>query len=155
MKKNIAQRVEEKIQPSVEGFGYELVDVEYVKEAGVYYLRVIIDHESGIGLDECEKVSRKINPILDEEDYIEDNYFLEVCSPGIDRVLKKDKEFSKYAGKTVEVKLYKNDQDLKTKQFEAELRGLDQDGMVVVSIGDIEKKFDRKEIAQIRLAVVF
>ena len=76
-------------------------------------------------------------------------------SPGIDRVLKKDKEFSKYAGKTVEVKLYKNDEDLKTKQFEAELRGLDQDGMVVVSIGDTEKKFDRKEIAQIRLAVVF
>ena len=149
MKKNIAQRVEEKIQPSIEGFGYELVDVEYVKEAGVYYLRVIIDHQNGIGLDECEKVSREINPILDEENYIEDNYFLEVCSPGIDRVLKKDKEFSKYAGKTVEVKLYKN------KQFEAELRGLDQDGMVVVSIGDTEKKFDRKEIAQIRLAVVF
>ena len=143
MKKNIAQRVEEKIRPSVEGFGYELVDVEYVKEAGVYYLRVIIDHQNGIGLDECEKVSREINPIL------------EVCSPGIDRVLKKDKEFSKYAGKTVEVKLYKNDEDLKTKQFEAELRGLDQDGMVVVSIGDTEKKFDRKEIAQIRLAVVF
>ena len=68
MKKNIAQRVEEKIRPSVEGFGYELVDVEYVKEAGVYYLRVIIDHQNGIGLDECEKVSREINPILDEED---------------------------------------------------------------------------------------
>lgn len=155
MKKSIAQKVEEMIQPSVEGFGYELVDVEYVKEAGVYFLRVIIDHEKGIGLDECEKVSREINPMLDEEDFIEDNYFLEVCSPGIDRVLKRDKEFAKYAGKSVEVKLYRNDQDLKTKQFEAELLGLDEDGMVVVSVNDTEKKFDKKEIAQIRLAVEF
>nr|WP_314277125.1 ribosome maturation factor RimP [uncultured Peptostreptococcus sp.] len=155
MKKNIAQKVEELVISNIQDMGYELVDVEYVKEAGVFYLRIIIDHQDGIGLDECEKVSRMINPILDEGDYIEDNYFLEVCSPGIDRILKKDKEFTKYAGKAVEVKLYKNDEILKTKQFEAKLIGLDLDGKIIVSIGSEEKKLDKKEVAQIRLAIEF
>lgn len=155
MKKNTAQRVEELAQPIIDELGYELVDVEFVKEAGMHYLRVILDDENGIGLDECEKVSRLLSPQLDEKNFIEENYFLEVCSPGIDRVLKRDKEFSKYAGKQVDVKLYKNDEELKTKQFEAALSGLDEDGNVVLLVDGNEKKLTRKEIAQIRLSVVF
>lgn len=155
MKKNTAQKVEELAQPIVDELGYELVDVEFVKEAGMHYLRVILDDENGIGLDECEKVSRLLSPMLDEKNFIEENYFLEVCSPGIDRVLKRDKEFSKYAGKQVDVKLYKNDEELKTKQFEATLSGLDEDGNVVLVVNGNEKKLTRKEIAQIRLSVVF
>lgn len=155
MKKNIAQKVEELVLPIADKFDFELVDVEFVKEAGMYYLRVILDSEKGIGLDECEKMSREINPILDEKDFIEENYFLEVCSPGIDRVLKRDKEFTKYSGREVEVKLYKNHDDLKTKQFEAILSGLNEDGDVILLYNDNKLVLSRKEIAQIRLAVVF
>ncbi len=155
MKKNTAQKVEELTQPIADELGYELVDVEFVKEAGMYYLRVILDDENGIGLDECEKVSKLLSPKLDEKNFIDENYFLEVCSPGIDRVLKREKEFSKYSGKQVDVKLYKNDEELKTKQFEATLSGLDEDGNVVLFVNGNEKKLTRKEIAQIRLAVVF
>ena len=155
MKKTIAQKVEELILPVVENHGFELVDVEYVKEAGVYFLRVVMDSEKGVGLDECEMISKEISPVLDEKDFIEENYFLEVSSPGIDRVLKRDKEFSKYSGRQVEVKLYKNDEDLKTKQFEATLKGLNEAGNVVLIYDDNEKTLTRKEIAQIRLAVEF
>lgn len=155
MKKNTAQKVEELTQPIADQFGYELVDVEYVKEAGMYYLRVILDDENGIGLDECEKVSRQLNPLLDEKNFINENYFLEVSSPGVDRILKRDKEFSKYAGRQVDVKLYKNDEELKTKQFEAVLSGLDEDGNVVLLVNNNEKKLSRKEMAQIRLSVIF
>lgn len=156
MKKNIAQKVEALVLPLTDELGYELVDVEYVKEAGMYILRVIIDHENGVGLEECENISRSISPILDEMDFIiEENYFLEVCSPGIDRVLKKDKEFSKYAGRQVEVKLYKKDAELKSKHFEATLVGLNEDNDVVLTVDDNEKIMNRKDIAQIRLAIEF
>lgn len=155
MKKNIAQKVEEIVLPISERLGFELVDVEYVKEAGIYFLRIILDSENGIGLDECELASKEISPILDEKDFIEENYFLEVCSPGIDRVLKRDKEYKKYSGRQVDVKLYKIDENIKAKQFEATLSGLNEDGNVVLIYNDKEIIFDKKEIAQIRLAVVF
>lgn len=155
MKKNIAQRVEDMVSPIVEREGFELVDVEYVKEAGIYYLRIVVDDEDGIGLDECEKISREVSPLLDEKDFIEENYLLEVCSPGIDRVLKRDKEFSKYSGKEVEVKLYKNNEILKTKHFEAVLSGLNEAGNIVLTVDDKELELNRKEVAQIRLAVKF
>ncbi|CCY50149.1 ribosome maturation factor RimP [Peptostreptococcus anaerobius CAG:621] len=154
MKKNIAQQVEKLVQPIADLHGFELVDVEYVKEAGIYYLRVIIDSEDGIGLDECEKVSRDLNPILDEKDMIEENYLLEVCSPGIDRILKRDHEYEKYSGKLVEVKLYANNDIVKGKRFEADLCGLEDDNIVLLYKGK-ELKLNRKEVAQVRLAVVF
>lgn len=155
MKKNIAQKVEELVLPVVEGLGYELVDTEFVKEAGMYYLRLIVDSENGIGLDECEEVSREVNPILDEKDFIEENYFLEVCSPGIDRVLKRDKEFTKYAGRDVEVKLYSPEEVVGgSKHFEATLIGLDGDD-VLLNFCNNEIRIERKKIAQIRLLVVF
>ncbi|WP_101772999.1 ribosome maturation factor RimP [Peptostreptococcus faecalis] len=155
MKKNIAQRVEEIVEPITEERGFELVDVEYVKEAGMYYLKVIIDSERGVGLEECEEISKEISPILDEKNFIEENYFLEVSSPGIDRILKRDKEFKKYSGKEVEVKLYKNDEILKTKKIEATLIGLDSDGNIELIYNDNKISINRKEVAQIRLLVLF
>ena len=153
MKKNIESIVEELVLPIVDAKNIELVDVEYVKEAGQFYLRIYLEKEGGITLDDCEAVSREINPILDEKDPIEENYFLEVCSPGLDRPLKKEKDFIRYAGRDVEIKLYKPLNG--TKQLEGELVGLTKDKKIKVIIDDNEVEFDKKEIAIIRLAVKF
>ena len=153
MKKNIESIVEELVLPIVDAKNIELVDVEYVKEAGQFYLRIYLEKEGGITLDDCEAVSREINPILDEKDPIEENYFLEVCSPGLDRPLKKEKDFIRYAGRDVEIKLYKPLNG--TKQLEGELVGLTEDKKINVIIDDNEVEFDKKEIAIIRLAVKF
>ena len=153
MKKNIESIVEELVLPIVDAKNIELVDVEYVKEAGQFYLRIYLEKEGGITLDDCEAVSREINPILDEKDPIEENYFLEVCSPGLDRPLKQEKDFIRYAGRDVEIKLYKPLNG--TKQLEGELVGLTEDKKIKVIIDDNEVEFDKKEIAIIRLAVKF
>ena len=100
-------KTEELLQPLVDAHGFELVDVEYVKEAGNWYLRAYIDKENGITVDDCEEVSRALSDLLDEEDFISENYILEVSSPGLDRPLKKEKDFARSIGKDVEVKLFK------------------------------------------------
>ncbi len=87
---NIEEKVEKLIKPVVEELGYSLYDVEYVKEGKDYFLRIFIDNEKGINLEDCEKVTNSINDMLDKEDYIKTEYFLEVSSPGIERVLRKD-----------------------------------------------------------------
>ena len=87
----IEERVEELIKDKIENIGYTLYDVEYAKEGPNYYLRIFIDSEKGIDLDDCEKVSNEINEKLDEADYIKEQYFLEVSSPGIERILRKDR----------------------------------------------------------------
>ena len=152
-KSEIVDRVEKMVTAITDEKGYETVDVEYVKEAGQFYLRVVVDKEGGISLNECEEVSRELSPKLDENDFIEENYYLEVSSPGIDRALKRDKEFVKYKGRDVEIKLYKAiDGD---KQFEGELVGLDEENNIVVIINNEEMKFNRKDVAIIRLAIKF
>ncbi|MGM9532772.1 ribosome maturation factor RimP [Intestinibacter sp.] len=153
MKKNIESIVEELVLPVLDTKDIELVDVEYVKEAGQFYLRIYLEKEGGITLNDCEAVSREINPILDEKDPIEENYFLEVCSPGLDRPLKKEKDFIRYAGRDVEIKLYKPLNG--TKQLEGELVGLTEDKKIKVIIDNNEVEFDKKDIAIIRLAVKF
>ena len=95
------------ISSKIESLGYKLYDVQYVKEGKEYYLRVLIDSEKGIDLNDCEKVSNEINPILDEADYIKDTYFLEVSSPGIERILRKDEHLKYATGKEIEIKLFK------------------------------------------------
>ena len=104
--KNIASAVNELLLGIINELGYVLWDVEYVKEGSEYYLRITIDNEEGITIDDCEKVHRAIDPVLDEADPIEDSYHLEVSSPGIERELKYDWHFEAFAGSTVEVKLY-------------------------------------------------
>ena len=107
MRKSIEATIEEIVQPIVDAKNFEIVDIEYVKEAGEYFLRVYLDKEGGISLSDCEVVSRELSEILDKKDPIKDNYFLEVSSPGLDRPLKKEKDFIRYAGRDVEIKLYK------------------------------------------------
>ena len=100
------EKIEALIGKTVEELGYELYDVIYEKEAQDYYLRIFIDTPEGISLDDCEKVNDAINPILDEANYIKDQYFLEVSSPGVERRLRKDKHFEASIGQEVEVSLY-------------------------------------------------
>ncbi|ALP03180.1 Ribosome maturation factor RimP [Clostridioides difficile] len=130
-----------------------MVDVEYVKEAGEYYLRVYIDKEEGISLNECELVSRELSPILDEKDPIKENYFLEVSSPGLDRALKKDRDFVRYQGRDVDLKLYKPLNGCK--QFEGELVGLTEDNNIKIIANGKEMEFNRKDVAIVRLAIKF
>ncbi|MCC3864875.1 ribosome maturation factor RimP [Terrisporobacter petrolearius] len=153
MKKNIATEIEQIVLPITEANDLELVDVEYVKEGGEFFLRVYIDKEDGVSLNECELVTRALNPILDEKDPIKDNYYLEVSSPGLDRPLKKDKDFVKYQGRDVEIKLYKSIDG--SKLHEGELVGLTEDKNIKVIIDNKEVEFNKKDVALIRLAIKF
>ena len=146
MKKNLEATITDE-------HGFEMVDVEYVKEAGEYYLRVYIDKEEGISLNECELVSRELSPILDEKDPIKENYFLEVSSPGLDRALKKDRDFVRYQGRDVDLKLYKPLNGCK--QFEGELVGLTEDNNIKIIANGKEMEFNRKDVAIVRLAIKF
>ena len=153
MKKSIEATIEELVSEITEPLNFEIVDVEYVKEAGEYYLRVYLDKEGGISLNDCEAVSRQLSEVLDVKDPIKDNYFLEVSSPGLDRPLKKDKDFVRYAGRDVEIKLYKPLNG--SKQFEGTLVGLTEENTIKVIINDEEVEFNRKEVALVRLAIKF
>ena len=104
---SIEDRVEDLIAEKINDLGYELYDVEYAKEGKDYYLRVFIDKADGIDLNDCEKVSDGINELLDEADYIKEQYFLEVSSPGIERILRKDKHLDANIGNKIELKLFK------------------------------------------------
>ena len=153
MKKSIESTIEELVQPIIDTNNFELVDVEYVKEAGEYYLRIFVDKEGGISLNECEVVSRALSEILDVKDPIKDNYYLEVSSPGLDRPLKMEKDFVKYQGRDVEIKLYKPLNG--SKQLEGELIGLTEDKNIKVIIDNEEVEFNKKDVALIRLAIKF
>ncbi|HBI91358.1 MAG: ribosome maturation factor RimP [Terrisporobacter othiniensis] len=153
MKKNIATEIEQIVLPITQANDLELVDVEYVKEGGEFFLRVYIDKEDGVSLNECELVTRALNPILDEKDPIKDNYYLEVSSPGLDRPLKKDKDFVKYQGRDVEIKLYKSIDG--SKLHEGELVGLTEEKNIKVIIDNKEVEFNKKDVALIRLAIKF
>ena len=100
-------RTEELITPILDRMNFELVDVEYVKEGGTWYLRAYIDKEGGITVNDCEAVAREMNEILDREDFVEDSYVFEVSSPGLGRPLKKEKDYIRSMGKEVEIRTYR------------------------------------------------
>ena len=152
-KEQYEQQTENLLEPIVTGFGFELVDVEYVKEAGIWYLRAYIDKPGGITVDDCEAVSRKFSDILDEKDYIEDTYIFEVSSPGLGRPLKKDKDFQRSLGEEVEVRTYRAIE--KQKEFTGVLQAFDKDSVTIVYEDDTTQTFLRSEIALIRLALDF
>ena len=132
---NTEKRIEELIQPTVTEMGYELVDVEFVKEGPNWYLRIFIDKEGGVTIDDCEAVSKTLEKIFDEKDPIEQAYFLEISSPGIDRPLKKKEDFIKYNGEMVDVKLYKPYEG--SKEYTGKLVGYDEnDGTVTIEVDD-------------------
>ncbi|KXZ39810.1 ribosome maturation factor RimP [Alkalithermobacter thermoalcaliphilus JW-YL-7 = DSM 7308] len=151
MRQNIEEIVSNIAIPFIEKEGFELVDVEYVLEAGNRYLRIYIDKEGGVSLKDCQIISESVSAKLDEIDPIKENYFLEVSSPGLDRPLKKEADFERYKGRDVEVKLYKPLNG--KKEFEGMLIGLFDKTKIKISVDDEILEFDRKEIALIRLAV--
>ena len=120
----IEDRVAELVKDKIENIGYNLYDVEYAKEGPNYFLRIYIDSPNGIDLDDCEKVSNEINEILDEADYIKEQYFLEVSSPGVERILRKDEHLEQNIGKQVEAKLFRKDAS-NNKRYIGELKGFD------------------------------
>lgn len=105
-KEEYEKLTEDMVMPIILSNNFELVDVEYVKEAGNYYLRIYVDKEGGITVDDCEIVSRALGDLLDEKDFIEDSYILEVSSPGLGRPLKKEKDFKRSVGMEVELHLF-------------------------------------------------
>lgn len=146
-------RTEAFLLPLMEERHFELVDVEYVKEGGNWYLRAYIDKDGGIAIDDCESVSRVLSDWLDREDFISDSYILEVSSPGLGRPLKKEKDFARSMGKQVEVRLYRARE--KQKDFTGVLSGYDR-GAVTIEQEDAGRLvFEKSEIALIRLALDF
>lgn len=139
--------------PLLEKHQFELVDVEYVKEAGNWYLRAYIDKEGGITVDDCEIISRALSDWLDKEDFIEDSYIMEVSSPGLGRPLKKDKDFERSMGDEVDVKLYKARN--KQKEYTGILKAYDKDTVTIGLEDGTDEVFTRAEIALIRLAFDF
>lgn len=141
---SIEERVESLIQNKIEETGYELYDVEYAKEGKNYFLRVFIDRPEGIDLNDCEKVNDAINDLLDEANYIKEQYFLEVSSPGVERVLRKDKHLEQNIGNEVTVKLFQKDENGK-KEYQGILKSFDSENIELEEI-----KIERKNIAQIK-----
>ena len=151
-RENFEKRAEELLSPIVERRGFELVDVEYVKEAGTWYLRGYIDKEGGITINDCEAVSREFSDLLDEADFIDDSYVMEISSPGLDRPLKKEKDFIRSVGKRVEIRTYRPIE--KQKEFTGVLTAFDADTVTILE-DEKEMVFQKKDIALIRLAVEF
>ena len=150
--KAVENRTEELRAPIAEEHGVEIYDVEYLKEGSDWYLRAYIDKPEGVNIQDCENVSRALSDKLDEVDFIDDAYILEVSSPGLGRTLKKDKHLEKSLGEEVELRLYKPRD--KQKEFTGILKSFDADS-VIIETEEEEKVFARSEIALIRLAFDF
>ena len=147
------QKTEEILLPIVAEYNFELVDVEYVKEGGTWYLRAYIDKPGGITVNDCETVSRRLSDILDEKDYIEDSYVMEISSPGLGRPLKKEKDFKRSLGQEVEIRTYRMID--KSKEFTGILKAYDDRTVTIELADETLKTFEKGDIALIRLAFDF
>jgi ribosome maturation factor RimP len=152
-REHVETLAEEVLNPILVKNEFELVDVEYVKEASNWYLRIFIDKEGGITIDDCEIVSRAFDSDFEDKDPIKEPYILEVSSPGLDRPLKKDKDFARNIGKKVEVKLYKAID--KQKEFVGILKGFNDDSITLELENGGEWPIKRTDVAIIRLAILF
>ncbi len=148
------QRTETLLSPIMEEHGFELVDVEYVKEGSSWYLRAYIDKPGGITIDDCETVSRQLSDLLDAEDYIPEAYILEVSSPGLGRPLKKEKDFARSLGKEVEVRTFRPVAD-DEKELSGVLTAYDRDTVTIALSGEESITIERTNLALIRLAFDF
>ncbi len=146
---NIEEKVEKLIKSKIEKIGYELYDVEYAKEGKDHYLRIFIDKKEGIDLNDCEKVSNEINEILDQADYIKEQYYLEVSSPGIERVIRKDSQLEKNIGVEIQVKLFKKDETGK-KEHIGNLKSYNKEELTIETEENKEIILQRKNISQIK-----
>lgn len=145
---NIEERVEKLVEKTINDLGYELYDVEYAKEGKNFFLRIYIDNKEGIDLNDCEKVNDAINELLDKADYIKEQYFLEVSSPGIERILRKEKHLKDNLGEEVLIKLFKKD-EIGNKEYQGILKKFDSENIILEDENN-EIKLDRKNIAQIK-----
>ena len=148
----ITDQVTQFAQPIVEQFGCSLWDVEYVREGSERYLRLYIDKDGGVDIEDCEKIHRAVDPILDEKDPIAESYHFEVCSAGIERALKRPSDFARFMDSPILVKLYRPRNGLK--EFPGILRGYEE-GRVTVEAGKETITFEKSEVALVRLRVEF
>ena len=152
--KKITELIAELAAPAIEKQGCELWDVEYVKEGGTWYLRVLLDKEGGVDILDCEAISRELSDALDEVDPIEGSYTLEVGSAGAERSLKRPGDFERFMGSPVLVKLYRPQNG--SKEFAGHLAGYNAEtGDVTVTVGKEELTFVKKDVALVRLRVEF
>lgn len=143
---SIEERVEILLKEKIEMIGYDLYDVEYNKEGKNYFLRIFIDKPNGIDLNDCEKVNNEISELLDKADYMKEPYFLEVSSPGVERVLRKDKHLKQSIGEEINIKLFKKDEK-GNKEYQGILKEFDSNYVKLEDNTNIE----RKNIAQIKI----
>ena len=148
----ITERVFTLAKPVVEEEGCSLWDVEYLREAGTWYLRIYIDKDGGVSIDDCERISRRLDPILDEADPIPESYVFEVGSAGAERELKRPSDFQQFMGQEIEVKLYKPFNGRKS--YVGTLSGY-EDGAVLVDMDGKTLRFSSEQTAQVRLHVSF
>ena len=152
----IEEKVEELLKETIEKLGYNLYDVEYVKEGPNYYLRVYIDNEKGIDLNDCEKVNDGINDLLDKADYIKEQYFLEVSSTGVEKVLRKDEHLKQNIDNEVQINLFKpievpdGKSTKKCKEVIGVLNDFDSNEITIMLEQDLLVKIDRKNISLIK-----
>ncbi|MBE6011252.1 ribosome maturation factor RimP [Anaeropeptidivorans aminofermentans] len=151
--KDVVSIIKNSILPIFENNGYELYDIEFVKEGPNWYLRIYADKEGGITIDDCELISKETSAILDKNDPIEQAYILEVSSPGIDRPLKKPEDYEKYKGEIVDIKLYKSVD--KVKAFQGKLLGLEEETVTIEDEDGKVLSFKLSDIASCRLSVIF
>jgi len=162
----IEQKTEALLNPILDEFGFELWDVEYVKEGSEFYLRAYIDKEGGITIDDCVDVSRKLSDKLDEDDFIDGEYILEVSSPGLGRTLKRERDFEKSIGRDIDLKLYKAKDGVK--EFVGTLKAFDKEKLIVLlddestdsetdeaAEENAEVEFLRSELASVKLHIEF
>lgn len=152
-KETYESRTEQFLLPLLEEHQFELVDVEYVKEAGNWYLRAYIDKEGGITVDDCEIVSRAFSDRLDAEDFIDDAYIMEVSSPGLGRPLKKEKDYKRSMGKELEIRTYRAIE--RNREFYGILTAYDDNSVTIEEEDGTERVFQKSDIALIRLAFDF
>ena len=150
---SIAERVEALVEPCITELGYRIWDVEYVKEGTEWYLRITLDSDDGIDIDDCEKVSRAINPIIDEADPIEDFYYLEVSSPGLERVLRKQEHFAASVGSEIEIRLFAPDEN-KKKSYNGVLNAYDEES-ITIDIAEESRKIPLNKISKIQTVFDF
>ena len=139
-------------EPIVKQHGCELWDVEYVREGTERYLRLYIDKDGGVDIEDCEKIHRAVDPVLDEKDPIPTSYHFEVCSAGLERALKRPSDFQQFMGSPILIKLYRPKNGLK--EFPAILRGY-EDGKVIAEAGKETITFEKSEVALVRWRVEF
>ena len=144
---SIEEKVTKLVEPIIENLGYELYDVEYAKEGKNYFLRIFIDNEKGIDLNDCEKVNDSITDILDKDDYIKEQYFLEVSSTGVEKMIRKDKHLKENIGEYITIKLFKPINNFK--EYVGKLKSFD-DQIITNEVENEELNIERKNISLIK-----